>query len=411
MKVNKRGIVALGAIAMVSTLTLAGCSTGSSTDEGSSSGDDSTGSLTVWVDAERVDALAGAAEAYEEKTGVKVEIVSKDVDTIKDDFIQQVPTGKGPDITMGAHDWLGELSTNGVVAPLELGDSAEDYLPVALQASTYDGTVYMLPYAVENIAVLRNADLIPEAATSWDDMLAKGQAAGLAHPFVVEQGAEGNPYHLYPFQTAFGAPVFGTDDTGSYDATDLQLGSEGGFAFADWLGAQGAAGNFNTDIDGEIAKQQFLDGTAAFWLTGPWNVGAAVDGGINVAIDSVPSPTAEVASPFAGVKGFFVSSESENKVAANDFLVNYIGTEDVQLELFETGNILPALTAAADAAASDPIIAGFQAVGQDAVPMPAIPAMGSVWEYWGVAEAAIINGEDPTATWQKLVDDVTAAIQ
>jgi arabinogalactan oligomer/maltooligosaccharide transport system substrate-binding protein len=403
MKVNKRGIVAAGAIAMISTLTLAGCASGGGDAEDTGSGEGS-GSLTVWVDAERVDALQGAADSYEEKTGVAVELVGKSVDDMKDDFIQQVPTGKGPDVVMGAHDWLGELSTNGVVAPIELGDSAEDYLPVALQAATYDGTVYMLPYAVENIAVLRNADLVPEPAANFDDMLAKGT-------FVVEQGAEGNPYHLYPFQTAFGAPVFGTDDTGSYDATDLQLGSEGGFAFADWLGAQGAAGVLNTDIDGEIAKQQFLDGTAAFWLTGPWNVGAAVDAGINVAIDPVPSPTAEVASPFAGVKGFFVSAESKNKVAANDFLVNYIGTEDVQLSLFEAGNILPALTAAADTAASDPIIAGFQTVGADAVPMPAIPAMGAVWQFWGVAEAAIINGEDPAATWQKLTDDVSAAIQ
>lgn len=402
MKVNKRGIVAAGAIAIVSTLTLAGCSTGTSSDD--TSGSDDSGKLVVWVDAERVDALQGAADAYQEKTGVKVELTGKSVDDMKDDFIQQVPTGKGPDIVMGAHDWLGELSTNGVVAPIELGDSSEDYLPVALQAATYDGTVYMLPYAVENIAVLRNADLVPAAATSFDDMVSKGT-------FVVEQGTEGNPYHLYPFQTAFGAPVFGTDDTGSYDSTDLQLGSEGGFAFADWLGAQGAAGVLNTDVDGEIAKQQFLDGTAAFWLTGPWNVGAATDAGINVAIDPIPSPTGETASPFAGVKGFFVSSESKNKVAANDFLVNYIGTEDVQLELFKAGNVLPALTAAADTAAADPIIAGFQAVGADAVPMPAIPAMGAVWQYWGVAEAAIISGEDPTTTWQKLVDDVTAAIK
>jgi len=402
MKVNKRGIAAAGAIAIVSTLTLAGCSTGTSGDD--TSGSEDSGTLVVWVDAERVDALQGAADAYEDKTGVTVELLGKSVDDMKDDFIQQVPTGKGPDVVMGAHDWLGELSTNGVVAPIELGDSAGDYLPVALQAATYDGTVYMLPYAVENIAVLRNADLVPTAPTSFDDMIAQGT-------FVVEQGAEGNPYHLYPFQTAFGAPVFGTDDTGSYDATDLQLGSEGGFAFADWLGVQGAAGVLNTDIDGEIAKQQFLDGTAAFWLTGPWNVGAATDAGINVAIDPIPSPTGETASPFAGVKGFFVSSESKNKVAANDFLVNYLGTEDVQLELFKAGNVLPALTAAADTAASDPIIAGFQAVGADAVPMPAIPAMGSVWQFWGVAEAAIINGADPTTTWQKLVDDVTAAIK
>lgn len=400
MKVTKRGIVAAGAIALVSTLSLAGCTSSS----GGETPESDSGTLTVWVDAERVDALQAAADAYQEKTGVAVKLVGKSVDDMKDDFIQQVPTGKGPDVVMGAHDWLGELSTNGVVAPLELGDSSEDYLPVALQAATYDGTVYMLPYAVENIAVLRNADLVPTAPTSFDDMVSKGT-------FVVEQGTEGNPYHLYPFQTAFGAPVFGTDESGSYDAADLQLGSAGGSAFADWLAAQGAAGTLNTDIDGEIAKQQFLDGTAAFWLTGPWNVGAATDAGINVAIDPIPSPTGETASPFAGVKGFFVSSESKNKVAANDFLVNYIGTEDVQLELFEAGNVLPALTAAADSAASDPIIAGFQAVGADAVPMPAIPAMGSVWQFWGVAEAAIINGADPATTWQKLVDDVTAAIK
>ena len=37
--------------------------------------------------------------------------------------------------------------------------------------------------------------------------------------------------------------------------------------------------------------------------------------------------------------------------------------------------------------------------------------MGAVWQYWGVAEAAIINGADPAATWQKLVDDVPAAIK
>jgi arabinogalactan oligomer/maltooligosaccharide transport system substrate-binding protein len=42
--------------------------------------------------------------------------------------------------------------------------------------------------------------------------------------------------------------------------------------------------------------------------------------------------------------------------------------------------------------------------------MPAIPAMSSVWAYWGVAEAAIINGADPVATWQKLAADVLAAI-
>ena len=206
---------------------------------------------------------------------------------------------------------------------------------------------------------------------------------------------------------AFGAAVFGTDE-GGYDATDLQIGGEGGEQFATWLGEHGknGSGEFNTDVDGDIAKQAFLDGTAAFWLTGPWNVGAAVDAGIDVAIDPVPSPTDDVAAPFAGVKGFFLSSESENKVAATDFLVNYLGTEEAQLALFEAGNILPALSAAAETASGGPTIAPKRPT----VPMPAVPAMGAVFEYWGIAEAEIIGGSEPVARWQKLTSDIEAAI-
>lgn len=409
MTVNKKGLLAAGAVAVVATLALAGCSAGSSDTSGA---DTAASGLTVWVDAERIDALTDAATAYEDKTGVDVKLVSKDVATIKDDFIQQVPSGKGPDITMGAHDWVGELVTNGVVAPIELGDTAAGYLDVAINAATYDGKTYLLPYAVENLALLRNADLVPEPATTFDDMIAKGTAAGVQYPFVVEQGADGNPYHLYPYQTSFGAPVFGTDASGGYDAEALELGNAGGEAFAAWLGSQGKNGTgvFNTEITGDIAKEAFTSGQAAFWLTGPWNVSAATDAGINLAVDVISPESSEAAQPFAGVKGFYVSEQSKNKVAANDFLVNFLGTEEVQTALFTSGNVLPALSASAEAASADPIIAGFAAVGAEAVPMPAIPAMGQVWQFWGIAQAAIINGADPVTTWQKLTADVQGAI-
>ncbi|MET1019840.1 MAG: extracellular solute-binding protein [Microterricola sp.] len=405
MKVNSRSILTAGALATSAALLLAGCAGGSSTEEP----DAATSTLTVWVDAERVDALKDAAAAYTEKTDVEVELVSKDVAKIKDDFMQQAPTGEGPDIVMGAHDWLGELVTNGVVAPIELSDKQDEFLEVAYNAATYDGNQYLLPYAVENLALLRNADLVAEAATSFDDMIAKGTAAGVEFPFVVEQGAEGNPYHLYPFQTSFGAPVFGSDE-GGYDSTDLQLGNAGGEAFAQWLAAQGAAGTLSTEITGDIAKEKFTAGQAAFWLTGPWNVGAAKDAGINLAVDVIAAPSDAAAQPFAGVKGFLLNEQSENKVAANDFLVNYLATEEVQTALYKSGNILPALKAAAEAASSDPIVEGFANVGAEAVPMPAIPEMGSVWQFWGIAEAAIIDGADPVATWQKLAADVQGAI-
>ena len=52
------------------------------------------------------------------------------------------------------------------------------------------------------------------------------------------------------------------------------------------------------------------------------------------------------------------------------------------------------------------------AVGADAVPMPAIPAMGSVWQYWGVTEANIISGKQkPAAGWQKMIADIQSKIK
>ena len=137
---------------------------------------------------------------------------------------------------------------------------------------------------------------------------------------------------------------------------------------------------------------------------------AAQKAGVELAVDPIPSPTDQPAAPFAGVKGFFVNEHSANKLAATDFLVNYLGTEPVQTALFESSAVLPALKAAADKAASDPVIAGFQKAGENAVPMPAIPEMGTVFEFWGVSEAAILDGKDPAKTWDALVSKVQKAI-
>lgn len=190
MKVTSRSTLAAVALVTTAAFGLAGCATSTPEPE--------TTTLTVWVDAERADALQAAAEGYQEATGIEVKLVSKDNAVIKDDFLQQADSG-AVDIVLGAHDWLGELVTNGVVAPIELGDKAGEFLDVAINAATYEGQTYLLPYAVENIAVLRNVDLVAEAPTDWNDLVAKGTAAGVQYPFLVEQGPDGNPYHLYPF--------------------------------------------------------------------------------------------------------------------------------------------------------------------------------------------------------------------
>ncbi|GIG25790.1 sugar ABC transporter substrate-binding protein [Cellulomonas denverensis] len=406
----RRSIPAVAVMAGLA-LTLTACSSG---DDNASSDDSTTaaagdgGTLTIWVDETRQDAVEAAAQDFTAETGTQVETVLKNYDDIRTDFIAQVPTGEGPDITVGAHDWLGELTTNGVVAPIELGDLADDFEEVSVEAFTQDGQVYGLPYAVENIALIRNTALAADAPTTWDEMIAAGEAAGTTYPVLIQTGEEGDPYTYYPLQTSFGAPVFEQNDDGSYNST-LAMGGANGEAFATWLAEQGAAGTIDTAITYDIALEAFKNGESPFIIGGPWMLDSFSD--LDLAVSAIPSAGGQEAQPFAGVQGFYVSAQSDNALLANDFLLNYMSTEDAQLALYEAGHRPPALIAAADVASEDPVTAGFREVGTTAAPMPSIPEMASVWTFWGVTEAAIITGsQEPVPAWQKMISDIEGAI-
>lgn len=374
--------------------------------------------LTMWVDAERAPALEEITRSFKEDTGIEVKLAVKDFAAVRDDFITQVPTGKGPDLIVGPHDWLGTFVQNGVVAPVELGDKAAEFQESAVQAMTYDGSVYGVPYALENIALLRNTDLVPEPADTFDEVIANGEAAVAAgsavYPFLVGMDPkQGDPYHLYPLQTSLGVPVFGQNEDGSYNADELLLGEPGGVEFAKKLVEWGDTGSkiINSNITGDIAKEKFNAGESPYFLTGPWNVPDAQAAGLNLAVDKLPTVGDEDAQPFIGVNGFFISSQSVNALAANEFAVNYLSTEAAQDAMYDVGGRPPALKASFDKAASDPIVAAFGEIGANGVPMPALPEMQAVWADWGATELALIKGSgDPEAAWTTMVGNIEAKI-
>lgn len=57
-------------------------------------------------------------------------------------------------------------------------------------------------------------------------------------------------------------------------------------------------------------------------------------------------------------------------------------------------------------------MAAFGEIGQNGVPMPAIPEMGAVWSDWGNAELQIIKGEggDPAAIWATMAENIAAKL-
>ncbi|MDY0908787.1 maltose ABC transporter substrate-binding protein [Microbacterium sp. CFBP9034] len=413
MKVNKKSALAISAFIAGGALVLSGCASGGDNGDNGSGENTDTTPITVWTDIERKPALEDVAASFTEETGVEVKLVTKDFATVDQDFISQVPTGKGPDVIVSPHDKLGSYVAAGVVAPLELGAVSDGFAEAALQAMTYDGKVYGVPYSIENVALVRNADLVAEPVTTFDEVIANGKAAGTEYPFLVGLSPEqGDPYHLYPLQTSFGSQVFAQNEDGSYDPSQLVLGDEAGVEFATALKQWGADGILNANIDGDKAREFFIAGKSPYYLTGPWNIPAIADAGINYAIDPLPSAGGEEARPFVGVNGFFLSSKSENSLAATDFIVNYLSTEDAQLSLFEVGGRPPALISAYEsAAADDPDVEAFGKIGQTGAPMPAIPEMGSVWSDWGNAELQLIKGEgDPQEVWETAATNIQSKI-
>ncbi|MGN6220181.1 MAG: sugar ABC transporter substrate-binding protein [Microbacterium sp.] len=405
--------IAFGALALTAAVVLAGCAGGSadSADDGNTDGNGAA--LVIWTDEERQAAVKDAAKAFEDETGATVKIVKKNFEDLRNDFIAQVPTGKGPDITVGAHDWLGALVAAGVVDTIDLGDKASEFEPVALEAMTYDGQLYALPYSLETIALVQNADLVgSDAPATWDDMIQKGLAAGTERPFVINTNGEtGDGYTMYGFQTSFGAPVFVQDASGSY-TTEVGMGGASGEAFAQWLGANGknGTGYLSTTVDYDINNELFNSGKAPYTIQGPWAIGAYPDVK-NIVVSPIPSAGGQPAAPFVGVQGFYLSSQSKNKLLAQSFLVDYLGTEEAQRALYEADPRIPAWSTLAAEVASDPIIAGFLASAQNGVPMPSIPEMGSVWDLWNAAQSQIINGADPVSTWNQMVADVETAVK
>ena len=108
-----------------------------------------------------------------------VELVVEDLGRVQDirtPMITAAPAGEGPDIFIGVHDWLGAMVESGLVAPIDLGDKEDEFVPLALEAFTYtDGQLYGLPYATENLGFFYNTELVTEPPTTWDEVLEMGR--------------------------------------------------------------------------------------------------------------------------------------------------------------------------------------------------------------------------------------------
>ncbi len=366
-------------------------------------------SLTIWADTNRAPVLRDVGDAFEAEYGVCVIVTEKGFGDIRDDFKVAAPTGEGPDIIIGAHDWLGELVVNGLLSEVDLGEKDGEFLDAAKQAFVYDGVLYGLPYATENVAFVYNPELVPEPPATWSQVAEV--AAELEAQGVVDQGyvlQQGDPYHFFPIQTAFGGYVFGLTEEG-YDPTDVGIDSPGSIAAAQWLDMMVKEGHLKADIDWDTAHAMFENGDAAMIITGPWALPRLRESGVPYVVAELPGEVQE-AQPFLGVQGFMVSAFSEDPLLAQTFLVDFVATEEIMQAIFDA-DPRPSAYLAVREKIADPDLVGFSAAGANGLPMPAIPEMSAVWSAWGDAITLIFQqAEDPETAFRNAAEQIRAAI-
>jgi arabinogalactan oligomer / maltooligosaccharide transport system substrate-binding protein len=350
--------------------------------------------LLVWADVNRAPAVQAVAPAFTEATGVDVEVQIVDFGEIRGQVQTAGPAGEGPDLFVGAHDWTGELAANGVVEPIDLAGRGGDFFQVALDAFSYEGDLYAVPYATEAVALYYNAELVDEPPATWDEMVAICDGlTGITNCVGVPGGGDGaDAYHNYPFVSAFGGYIFQYDPAAGFDPDDVGLDSDGAIAGAEFLESQVAAGIVGAYNYGD-AKNLFLEGMQPFWLTGPWEVGALQESGMDWGVTKLPTMDGNTPQPFVGAQGFFLSAFSEHRLVAQSFLLDFIATTETMKALYDADPRNPAHRGAFDLIADDPVAATFALSAADGVPMPNIPEMGSVWGPLGDNLLAIRNGD------------------
>jgi arabinogalactan oligomer/maltooligosaccharide transport system substrate-binding protein len=348
--------------------------------------------ITIWADQDRKAAVTQLASAWAAARGANVNVLVHDFGKIRDDLGTVAPA-EAPDVIMGAHDWTGQLAANGLVQPIILSAAVKKSFPAyTLNAFSYGTAVkklYGVPTQIENIGLVVNTGLVKVPKT-WAQLEAsalafkKKKAGNLA--IAVQQGTNGDAYHMYPFFSGLGGYIFGTNRAGNLDPSDIGVANKQFLINAPLIDRWNKEGLINSKVDSSTAQDAFLKGQAAFWITGPWNSDTLKKSGLKFQIIQVPK-IRSASVPFLGVQGFLVTKYADTHGVgslAQDFVANYISTADAQAQLANTSGRWPA-NIQAGAKFSDPVLAQFGKAGKGGVPMPNIPQMNSVWNDLGQA--------------------------
>lgn len=391
------------------------------TENPGNAGDDDTeltpeagASLVIWDANNQAQFLQEMGAEFEKEYGVPVKFEEVGNTDQVNKLMTDGPAGLAADVLLFPHDHIGNAASAGLLLPNTAFEQAvvSENAEKTVKAVSFDGILYGYPRSVETYAMFYNKDLIAEAPATFDDIFKFAETfndpANNKFTFAWELQQF---FYNFAFLASQGGYMFGDDNTNS---EDIGLNNDGAVAGANLMvEIKEKLLPLNTgDIDFDIKKGLFLDGSLALDVNGPWAIADYKSNGINFGVAPLPKIGDNPMTSFSGVQAYYVNANSKYPQAAQ-LLARFLSTKEAQMKNFEMNSLLPSNEEAANdpAVANDDIVKAFLQQFENSTPMPSIPEMGSVWNPITSAISEIWNeGKDPKTALDNAVDQIKSSI-
>jgi len=346
----------VGALAIASALTLAGCgaSNPDSTTTNTQSTSDALPTTPITLlfgssgDAETA-AVQAAAAAWSATSGVQVTVTpAKD---LNQELAQGFASGSPADVFyLAPGNLAGYADAGDLWAYGDQLTNKSDFYPNLLNDYTYKGKLYAAPKDFSTLALVINTDMWSAAGlttadypTTWDQL--DSVAKKLTTSSVVGLCVGAQYERLGAFMVANGANLMNSDQT---QATANVQSNIDALAFVQSMLKDGSM-KFAADVQNAgWGGECFGKGNAAMTIEGNWITGAMNSDYQNIKWAAVPLPTAPSGKQgtMEFSNGWGIAADSKNQQAALS-LVEYMTTTTQQMAFSQAFGIMPSVQSAA----------------------------------------------------------------
>lgn len=385
--------------------------------------------LVVWADETRGPNLTKTLAAKSDwVSGYKITVKAfSSFDALKE-AVDKSTDLTGPDIILGANDWVPTGAKNGKLAPITLPASVKArFTANQLFDLSYKGNLYGVPLDINNVGMVYNENLVKNAPKTLGEMVSyykanktkKGLAAGLC----IAGG--GTSWGAHSVLSALGGSAYrmknGAVDTSKDPINPAELAKN---IKTYLLDADGKSNGFFPATD-TGCKDNYLAGKVPFAIIGNWEWQDYMAQGFQMNLMPVPGVKAGTyGTMFASVSGAMLTSFAAKRgveAGAKDLLINFFASTAgaVAYQAIE-------LRPPAEKGAQTKVEFTAQQNFGKAASKAGIPQIGAILNgaagsksYWDLLPAfwtaVLVNGKDPQTEATKMngffVKNVTEGVK